>query len=120
MTAVVTAATWAAGGYIETHSQRTVVRAALQRTQGTQTPVYYWQTRFFSADYYGQGRVRTVQDAAPLARELAAHREFVLVVPERRADSLPADISQHLEPVGAVDAMLLFVPDYSQRPKAAQ
>ena len=77
--------------------------------------MYYWQTRFFSADYYGQGRVRIVEDAAPLARELAARHEFTLVVPEQRMDSVPADISQHLMRVGAVDSMLLLVPDYSVR-----
>ena len=114
-TVVVTVAAWAAGSYIESHSQRAVVRAVDEQARGATQPVYYWQTRFFSADYYGQGRVRTVEDAAPLARELAAGHAFTLVVPEQRMDSLPADISQHLMRVGAVDSMLLLVPDYAVR-----
>lgn len=115
MTVVVTAATWAAGSYIETHSQRAVVRAVAERAQNAKEPVYYWQTRFFSADYYGQGRVRVIDDAALLARELAARHGFTLVMPEQRLDSLPTDISQHLTRVGAVDSMLLLVPDYAAR-----
>ncbi len=117
---VVTAAAWATGSYIESHSQRAVMRAVVERAQDAKEPVYYWQTRFFSADYYGQGRVRVVEDAAPLARELAARHEFTLVVPEMRMDSLPADISQHLMRVGAVDSMLLLVPDYSVRTGGAR
>ena len=113
MTVVVTAAAWAAGSYIERHSQRAVVHAAAERDENAKELVYYWQTRFFSADYYGQGRVRAIEDAAPLARELAARHEFTLVVPELRMDSLPADISQHLVRAGAVDSMLLLVPDYT-------
>ncbi len=118
MTIVVTAAAWLAGAYMESHSQRAVMRAVAARVPNTTTPVYYWRTRFFSADYYGQGRVRTVEDAAPLARELAARHEFTLVVPE--TDSLPTDISQHLMRVGAVDSMLLLVPDYSAAEPAPQ
>jgi 4-amino-4-deoxy-L-arabinose transferase-like glycosyltransferase len=114
-TLVVTAGAWAAGSYMETHSQRAVVRAVAERAPNAKERVYYWQTRFFSADYYGQGRVRVVEDAAPLARELAARHEFTLVVPQRRLDSLPTDISQHLKPVGTVDSMLLLVPEYSAR-----
>jgi 4-amino-4-deoxy-L-arabinose transferase-like glycosyltransferase len=119
MTLVVTAAAWAAGSYMEAHSQRSVVRAVSDRVRNDKQPVYYWQTRFFSADYYGQGRVRVLEDAAPLARELAARHEFTLVVPERQLDSLPTDISQHLLRVGAVDAMLLLAPDYAARSVAA-
>ena len=112
---VMTAAAWGAGAYIESHSQRAVLRAAAERVNDANEPVYYWQTRFFSADYYGQGRVRAVEDAAPLARELAARHAFTLVVPEQRMDSLPTDISEHLLRVGAVDSMLLLVPDYAVR-----
>jgi 4-amino-4-deoxy-L-arabinose transferase-like glycosyltransferase len=111
--AVVTTAAWAAGSYMETHSQRAVVQAALARSTSASAPVYYWQARFFSADYYGQGRVRTLEDAAPLARELATRREFMLVVPERRRDSLPEDLAQRLRQVGTVDSMLLLVPEYA-------
>ena len=120
MIVVVTAAAWAAGSYMENHSQRSVVREVAERAPNAKEPVYYWQTRFFSADYYGQGRVRVVEDAAPLARELAARHEFTLVVPEPRMDSLPTDISQRLIRVGAVDSMLLLVPDYSARAVRAQ
>ena len=116
---VVTAAAWAAGSYMEAHSQRSVVRSVNERAQNAKQPVYYWQLRFFSADYYGQGRVRVVEDAAPLARELAARHEFTLVVPERQLDLLPTDISQHLLRVGTVDSMLLLVPDYAARSVAA-
>jgi hypothetical protein len=116
---VVAIAAWAARSYMETHSQRVVIDA-VARGQGAKAPIYYWQTRFFSAEYYGQGRARVARDAAPLARELAAHGEFTLVVPEKRVESLPADISRQLEPGGAVDEMRLFVPDYSARPVAAQ
>jgi len=110
---VVTGAAWAAGGYMENHSQRAVVRAVVERAPNAKEPVFYWQTRFFSADYYGRGRVRTVEDAGPVARELAARRDFTLVVPEEKLDSLPADISPHLTRVGAVESMLLLAPDYS-------
>ncbi|MEO8465315.1 MAG: glycosyltransferase family 39 protein [Gammaproteobacteria bacterium] len=120
MVVVVTAAAWAAGAYIEDHSQRAVVRTVTERAPNARAPVYYWQTRFFSADYYGQGRVRVIEDAAPLARELAARHEFTLVVPELRMGSLPADISQRLIRVGAVDSMLLLAPDYSANAAAPQ
>jgi 4-amino-4-deoxy-L-arabinose transferase-like glycosyltransferase len=112
-TVVVTAAAWAAGSYMEDHSQRAVVRAVMERAPNATEPVYYWRTRFFSADYYGQGRVRVVEDAGPLARELTARRGFTLVVPEAKVDSLPADITPHLLRVGAVDSMELFAPDYA-------
>ena len=108
----VTVAAFAASPYMETHSQRAVVRAALGRAQAPDAPVYYWQSRFFSADYYGGGRVRTVQDASALARELAARRDFTLVVPERRRASLPEDIAEHLQAVGTVDSMELLAPQY--------
>ena len=113
MTLAVTAATWAARSYIEDHSQRAVVRAAVVRAHDDQAQVYYWQARYFSADYYGRGRVRVVEDAAPLARDLAAHREFALVVPERRLGSVPAQIVEHMLRVDAVDSMLVLVPDYA-------
>src|SRR6185436_7916302 len=102
------------------HSQRAVVRAVIERTPDATAPVYYWQARFFSADYYGQGRVRVVQDAAPLVRDLAARREFTLVVPERRLDSVPADVAQHLLQIDAVDSMLMLVPDYAARTVVAR
>jgi 4-amino-4-deoxy-L-arabinose transferase-like glycosyltransferase len=112
-TVVVTGAAFAAEPYIEAHSQRAVVRAVVQQVPSATAPIYYWQTRFFSADYYGRGRVRVAQDAAPLARALAARDEFALVVPERRVSSLPPDVVQHLTRIGAAGEMLLFVPDYS-------
>ena len=113
MTIVVTAAAWTASAYMEAHSQRSVLRAVAERAQHANEPVYYWQTRFFSADYYGQGDVRVIEDATPLGRELAARHDFTLVVPQQRMDSVPTDISQRLKRVGAVDSMLLLVPDYS-------
>jgi len=61
-----------------------------------------------------------VQDAAPLVRDLAAHREFTLVVPERGLTSVPADVTQHLLQVDAVDSMLLLVPDYAAQTVVAQ
>jgi 4-amino-4-deoxy-L-arabinose transferase-like glycosyltransferase len=113
MTVAVTAAAVAADSYIESHSQRAVVRAAMQRTQNANAPVYYWQTRFFSADYYGRGRVRELEDASQLGRELAARHEFTLVVSERTLDSVPPEIAERLARVGTVDSMVLFAPDYA-------
>ncbi|HVY65438.1 MAG TPA: glycosyltransferase family 39 protein [Gammaproteobacteria bacterium] len=113
--AVVGVAAWAAGPYMESHSQRSVVRAVDTLASRADAPVYYWQTRFFSADYYGRGRVREIESEQPLERELAARHDFTLVVPEGRQESLPAPLVQRLRPIGAADSMRLFAPDYAAR-----
>ncbi len=105
----VTIGAWAAGPYLETHSQRVVLAAIAQR-RPVDAPVYYWQTRFFSADYYGQGRVQVLEEPAPLADALAAGRDFTLVVSERRLDSLPGDVLGRLRRVDEIDDMLVFAP----------
>jgi 4-amino-4-deoxy-L-arabinose transferase-like glycosyltransferase len=96
--------------FIETHSQRAAVRAALALHPGGSVPVYYWQTRHFSADYYGRGRARVLEDATALKRELATQGDFVLVVPERRLAALPATTRSRLRPRVSVGDMLLLEP----------
>jgi 4-amino-4-deoxy-L-arabinose transferase-like glycosyltransferase len=105
----VTVGAWLAGPYLETHSQRAVL-AAIAGRRPDDAPLYYWQTRYFSADYYGRGQVKVLHDAAPLVDALAAGREFMLVVDERRVDSLPPNVRERLREVAAVDSERVFVP----------
>jgi 4-amino-4-deoxy-L-arabinose transferase-like glycosyltransferase len=105
----VTAGAWLAKPYMETHSQRAVL-AAIAEGRPADAQVYYWQTRFFSADYYGRGRAKVLKDAAPLVDALAAGSDFTLVVSDRRLDSVPRDVLARLRQIDAVDEMLIFVP----------
>jgi 4-amino-4-deoxy-L-arabinose transferase-like glycosyltransferase len=106
---VVTLAAWLAGPYMETHSQRAVLAAIAQR-RPADVPVYYWETRFFSADYYGKGRAKVLKDPAPLVDALAAGRDFTLVVSERRLDSVPQDVRGRLRKIDEIDSTLVLVP----------
>ncbi len=112
--AAVTAAAWAGTTLIEAHSQRAVLRAAADLHPGETLPLYYWQSRYFSADYYGRGRVGVLEDASKLETALAEHRGFALVVAKQKLDSLPPDVAARVHQVAVVGSMLVLEPVYRE------
>jgi hypothetical protein len=93
------------------HSQRAVV-ASVAAAHGTSAvPLYYWQHRFFSADYYSRGRVRVLSDAAELSRLLDAREPFALAVPADERSSLPPALAARLHAVAEVGEVALLEPN---------
>jgi 4-amino-4-deoxy-L-arabinose transferase-like glycosyltransferase len=95
-----------AAPFIDAHSQRAVVRAA------GSTPLYYWQRRYFSADYYSRGRARVIHGSGEIDSELSAHRPFLLVVEESDLVRLPSELTESLRPATRVGPMVLLEPRY--------
>ncbi len=92
--------------YIGTHSQRAVFDEIAARH--ADAAVYYWEQRYFSADYYGRGRVVVLNDEAALAKVLDSAAPFELVVATRRLATLPMQLAQRLHAVGEVGPMSLL------------
>jgi 4-amino-4-deoxy-L-arabinose transferase-like glycosyltransferase len=92
------------------HSQRAVVASSAAAHGTSAVPLYYWQQRFFSADYYSHGRVRVLRDAAQLERLLDVREPFALAVPADERSSLPTALAARLHAVDEVNAVALLEP----------
>jgi 4-amino-4-deoxy-L-arabinose transferase-like glycosyltransferase len=97
-------------GFIAAHSQRGAIRALLARDANR--AIYYWQDRYFSAEYYSGGKAR-VADAAALERALAARTPFWLVVERKLEPSIPAPDFAQLHEIGARGDFALLEPRYA-------
>jgi 4-amino-4-deoxy-L-arabinose transferase-like glycosyltransferase len=89
--------------FIGAHSQRSVLEDISARQPNAS--VYYWGQRYFSADYYGRGRVVVLHDEASLAAVVDSGSPFELVVATRRLDTLPRQLLPRLHAVSEVGAM---------------
>jgi 4-amino-4-deoxy-L-arabinose transferase-like glycosyltransferase len=107
------------GSFVAAHTQRQTIAAIHERTAGAKVPIYYWQARYFSADYYSRGATATLDDRGELARRIAEGRPFYLVVAGNRVDDVPADLRPELKRVGEVAGFVLFEPAYVA-PRAAE
>jgi 4-amino-4-deoxy-L-arabinose transferase-like glycosyltransferase len=99
--------------FIERHTQRSVVAGVELRHPHREVPIYYWQSRYFSADYYSAGAASVVSDPQPIERALAERRLFCLVVAEARRASLPDALLARLHHVGDIGDFALFEPVYA-------
>jgi hypothetical protein len=99
--------------FIDAHTQRPVIRAIEARHPLLPLPIFYWQERHFSAEYYSHGRATAVTDTQAIERALAARHEFSLVVAERNRTSVPEAINAQLAEVTALGGFVVLEPRYS-------
>jgi 4-amino-4-deoxy-L-arabinose transferase-like glycosyltransferase len=99
-------------GFIDTHTQRPVIRAIEARHPRLDVALLYWQTRYFSAEYYSRGRADTLTDPQAIERALATRDEFCLVVEQRSGASIPEAISAQLQEVAVVGGFSVLEPRY--------
>lgn len=103
----------AGSAYIDQHTQRSVVNAIQAHGREHGLPIYYWRTRYFSADYYSRGDARVVEDAAPLERALADHQEFYLVVAWKDRQAIPDKLGARLQQVGEISGFTILTSGVS-------
>lgn len=106
------------GAFIARHTQRPVIRSIRTRNSAAALPIYYWKSRYFSADYYSRGKTSSLDDAAALEGLLAARQSFVLVIGAWQRRQLPRGALQQLAAVGDLDGFLLYEPAYAVVPVA--
>jgi 4-amino-4-deoxy-L-arabinose transferase-like glycosyltransferase len=97
-------------GFIAAHSQRGTIQALAARDAGR--AIYYWQDRYFSAEYYSGGKARVV-DAATLDRALQAREPFWLVVERKLEPSIAAVDLAQLREIDARGDFALLEPRYA-------
>jgi 4-amino-4-deoxy-L-arabinose transferase-like glycosyltransferase len=112
VTALTTALVADEDGFIAAHSQRGAVRALAARDP--RRALYYWQDRYFSAEYYSGGKARVV-DAAGLERALSAREPFWLVVERKLEPTIPAAVRDELREAGARGDFALLEPAYAAK-----
>ena len=100
------------GPFVAEHTQRDTIAAIRAYAQGRKVPIYYWRSRYFSADYYSRGATTTINDRAALARLIAETRPFYFVVAVDRVSEVPADLRAELDHVADVHGFALFKPAY--------
>ncbi len=98
--------------FVAEHTQRDTIAAIHERAAGRNVPIYYWRSRYFSADYYSRGATTTIKDRAALARLIAESRPFYLVVADSRVDEVPEDLTAELRRAGEIEGFVLFEPAY--------
>lgn len=104
------------------HSQKQVVAEIEQRCNGADCGIYYWDNRFYSAEFYSQGRAKRINNPEQLRQLIAKridnpeqlrqlitnqHKDF-LVVAKDDFSAIPADIRQHFNPVKQFGEILVL------------
>jgi 4-amino-4-deoxy-L-arabinose transferase-like glycosyltransferase len=117
VTAVIAAAAYtslvaANGEFTARQSQRAVIAAIRSADSQSATAILYWDTRYFSADYYTRGAARVVKDAAPIEALLARREEFRLVASEKV--SLPPELAARVRVAGQEAGMVLYAPPHDE------
>jgi hypothetical protein len=107
------------GPLVAEHTQQATIQAIEARAGDARVPIYYWRSRYFSADYYSHGATATIEGGATLARRIAEGRPFYFVVAAHRLDEVPDDLRAELEQVDSVNGFLVFEPGYPVTPPGA-
>jgi len=92
---------------IEQESERPMIAAVGPGSSLPPGPVYYWQDRYFSADYYSRGHARVLTDEGELETAIALPPAYV-VMDASRFDALPERIRSSLEYLGTHSKKSLY------------
>lgn len=82
-----------------THSQKQVIEAINKYCGGTHCGIYYWGKRFYSAEFYSQGKAKRIDRLEQLRQLMMNQRKDFLAVSERELPALPEDIRQRFHRV---------------------
>ncbi|HLF10822.1 MAG TPA: glycosyltransferase family 39 protein [Gammaproteobacteria bacterium] len=96
---------------VEQHTQRSVIAAVRLRDEQPGIPIYYWRSRYYSADYYSAGATSTIGDPELLAA-LSEQRAFALVVTDEQLQAFPAAMAARLVRVANVGDFTVLEPEY--------
>jgi hypothetical protein len=92
------------------HSQLPVVAKIHGDPALASAPIYYWQARYFSAEYYSSGVAQTLTEPAQLAAAIDSGQLFTLVVARKQIGSLPENLRTRLSEVQSVEDFAVYVP----------
>jgi 4-amino-4-deoxy-L-arabinose transferase-like glycosyltransferase len=111
-----TVAAAANGAFVALQTQRSVIAAVCELPCGAGRQIYYWRTRYFSAEYYAAGAARAVADSHTIERALNERRDFRLVAPI--GVTLPEGLRKRLATIGTEAGMAVYAPRYGAGAKA--
>lgn len=90
------------------HSQKQVVESINRDCAGTDCGIYYWNDRYYSAEFYSQGKARRIDKPEQLRQLLMDHRKDFLVVAKGDLPAIPEDIQQHFHRVKQFGEIILL------------
>ncbi len=90
------------------HSQKQVVAEIDQSCMGADCGIYYWENRFYSAEFYSQGRAKRIDKPEQLRQLMKNRSKDFLVVAKDDFSGLPEDIRQNFIPVKQVGELLVL------------
>ncbi|HEX5419668.1 MAG TPA: phospholipid carrier-dependent glycosyltransferase [Gammaproteobacteria bacterium] len=106
-------------GFVTRFTQRDVV-ADIRKTHPQGCEIRYWQDRYFSAEYYTQGRARWVKDPGKLTKVLDQGKPLCLVVGDDRLGSLPKSLAARLHTTERLGHFSVLEPLAVRETKQAQ
>jgi 4-amino-4-deoxy-L-arabinose transferase-like glycosyltransferase len=102
--------------FVSRFTQRSVIEA-IRSTRAGAAPVYYWNSRYFSADYYSEGRTATLHDAGPLEERLSRGQPFSLVVSTAQLEAVPRTVLDRLHRAARIGDFAVLQPAATSSPK---
>jgi 4-amino-4-deoxy-L-arabinose transferase-like glycosyltransferase len=101
---------------VEAESDRELVAHVLDDLDAPVDSLYYW-TRYYSADYYSQGRLTVLEGPEDISHLIASGKPFYLAMKADRFEALPPDLKSALQPLGNYSKKTIYGP-VSRTPSA--
>lgn len=95
--------------WVEQESERAMLAAA-QAGAHDLYPIYYWEHRFYSADYYSGGQAVVLTDLADLGRVILSGSDFRVVMWDDDYANLPEHLRSALLKLGEYSKKALYGP----------
>ena len=90
------------------HSQKRAIESINQDCAGADCGIYYWNDRYYSAEFYSQGQAKRIDKPAQLRQLLMDHRKDFLLVSKGDLPAIPEDIQRHFHRVKEFGEIILF------------
>jgi 4-amino-4-deoxy-L-arabinose transferase-like glycosyltransferase len=88
--------------------EKFTVQYTQQQRKGNLGNLYYWEKRFYSAEFYSQGNATTIYDLKKLNASLSNDRKDFIVIRKKDLRDIPAKIMDHLHLEKESEKKLLF------------
>ena len=60
----------------------------IENTATKNLPIYYWQTKSYSSQFYSKGKVKEISDENDLRNHLSSDASFFVIIPHKRLKNI--------------------------------
>jgi len=89
-------------------SQIFVIQEAIQQRGGKIDTIYYYGKRYYSAEFYNQGKIKILEHTEELSELLSNGRTDYIVIRKKRVASFPPELLAQFTLVKSLKKMLLY------------